>query len=182
MFNYRHPHLRDDQAAAFMVQAFQRDFERNGPSVVRIVRTTLAGWKRYRNHPDRCVRERYAWEARSLGTSYSALVGAARLYYRREPVMFAKLSALLQDLHAEFGWKSRLASALGGRWLLRQIVREERRLNAGWTQEPTTFYERNAAVTDRPEASLCRSVLARVTPTSAKPRAASRPARKAALV
>jgi radical SAM superfamily enzyme YgiQ (UPF0313 family) len=182
LFNYRHPHIRDDQAAEFMVQAFQRDFERNGPSVVRIVRTTLAGWKRYRNHPDPCIRERYAWEARALGTTYSALVGAARLYYRREAAMFARLSALLRELHAEFGWKSRLASALAGRWVLRQIRQEEHRLNAGWTREPTTFYERNAAVMDHPEASLCRSVLARVAPTPAQPRAASRPARKAALV
>ena len=40
--------------------------------------------------------------------------------------------------------------------MLRKIRQEEKRLAAGWTYEPPTFYERNAAVTDRPEAALCR--------------------------
>ena len=51
-----------------MVRAFDRDFQRNGPSTLRIVRTTLAGWKRYKNHPDARIRERFAWEARELAT------------------------------------------------------------------------------------------------------------------
>jgi hypothetical protein len=42
----------DQQTAEFMVRAFDRDFQQNGPSTVRIVRTTLAGWQRYKNHPD----------------------------------------------------------------------------------------------------------------------------------
>ena len=50
-----------------MLRAFDRDFQRNGPSTVRIVRTTLAGWKRHKNHPDPRVRDRYAWEAREIG-------------------------------------------------------------------------------------------------------------------
>ncbi len=176
MFNYRHPHLTDQQAGEFVLRAFDRDFARNGPSTVRIVRTTLAGWKRYRNHPDPCIRDRYAWEARSLATIYSALVGATRLYYRHDPELHAQMSELLSELHAEFGWKSRLASALGGRWLLRRIRQEARRLAAGWTYEPQTFYERNAAVTDRPEAALCQCLTARVTP----PAAPAKPRRKQA--
>jgi hypothetical protein len=167
MFNYRHPYLTDQQAGEFMLRAFDRDFQRNGPSTVRIVRTTLAGWKRYRNHPDPCVRDRYAWEARSLATTYSALVGATRRYYRHDPALHAQMTELLSELHAEFGWKSRLASALGGRWLLRRIRQESRRLAAGWTYEPQTFYERNAAVTDRPEAELCQCLTARVSPPAA---------------
>ena len=140
IFNYRHPHIDDEQSAEFMLRAFDRDFERNGPSVARIVKTTLAGWRRYKNHPDACIRDRYAWEARELATSFSALVGAARLYYRRWLEMYAKMSALLAELHAEYGWKSRLWSAIGGRWVLGRIRKEQKRLAAGWTYEPATFY------------------------------------------
>ena len=39
-----------------VVRAFDRDFAVNGPSTVRIVRTTLAGWKRYKDHPDPRIR------------------------------------------------------------------------------------------------------------------------------
>ena len=95
ILNYRHPALNDQQTAEFMLRAFNRDFEVNGPSTVRIVRTTLAGWRRHKHHPDPRVRDRYAWEVRELATTFSAVVGAAKLYYRDNPKMHAKMSALL---------------------------------------------------------------------------------------
>jgi radical SAM superfamily enzyme YgiQ (UPF0313 family) len=164
ILNYRHPRLNDQQTAEFMLRAFDRDFQRNGPSIVRLVRTALAGWRRYKHHPDPCIRDRFAWESRELATSFSALIGAAKLYYRRNPEMYAKLSALLKEFHAEFGWKSRLASAIGGRWILRRIRKEEKRLASGWTYEPNTFYERNAAVEDCPRAAVCQSAAPRLAP------------------
>jgi hypothetical protein len=156
IFNYRHPHLTDEQAAEFIVRAFDRDFVRNGPSIVRIVRTTLAGWKRYRNYHDGRICRRFAWEARELGCSLAALVGGARLYYREQPAMRNRLSRLLAELYREFGWKTRIFGEIGGRWLLRRMRREEASLAAGRTFEPPTFYERNAAVVDNPAALLCQ--------------------------
>ncbi|MCH5373636.1 MAG: B12-binding domain-containing radical SAM protein, partial [Planctomycetes bacterium] len=158
IFNYRHPYLTDEQAAEFIVRAFDRDFVRNGPSIVRIVGTTLAGWKRYKKHPDARIRRRFAWEARELGSSLAALVGGARLYYRHQPAMYEKLSKLLTDLCREFGWKARFFAEVGGRWLLRRIRREEANLADGWTYEPPTFYERNAAVVDNRAARLCQYI------------------------
>ena len=108
ILNYRHPRLNDEQTAEFMLRAFDRDFEVNGPSTARIVRTTLAGWRKHKNHPDPRVRRRYAWEVRELATTFSMVVGAAKLYYRDKPAMHAKMSALLKEMHAEFGWKSRV--------------------------------------------------------------------------
>ena len=156
ILNYRHPLLNDEQTAEFMIRAFDRDFRVNGPSVVRIIRTTLAGWQRYKNHPNPRVRGRFIWESRELATKFSALVGAAKLYYRNNPVMYTKMSALLSELNSEFGWKSVLFSTVGGHWLLRKIRKEEKRLAAGFSYEPRTFYERNEATIDRPEVQLCR--------------------------
>jgi radical SAM superfamily enzyme YgiQ (UPF0313 family) len=178
ILNYRHPHLNDQQTAEFMVRAFDRDFQVNGPSTVRIVRTTLAGWRRHKHHPDPRVRSRYAWEVRELAAGFSAVVAAAKLYYRDNRVMHAKMSALLRELHAEFGWKSRISSAIGGHWVLRQIRKEEKRLAAGFSYEPPTFYERNEAVTDRPEASLCRSAEPLAAPPTTRPAMVLPPARK----
>ncbi len=159
IFNYRHPHIPEGAEAGMILRAFERDFAVNGPSTVRIVRTTLAGWRRYRNHPNPRIRRRFAAEARELPTTFTALVSAARLFFRRDPHLHARLSSLLTELYREFGWKARLAGALGGRWLLGRIRREERRLREGWTREPATFYERNAAVHDNPAAELTRAVL-----------------------
>jgi hypothetical protein len=112
------------------------------------------------------VRRRFAWEARDLPTAYSAVVAAARLYYRGNATLRAKMDALLADLHREFGLKSRFYSAVGGRYAYWKMRREERRLARGWTYEPRTFYERNEAAqqlafVDGPQAVLCRPVICR---------------------
>jgi len=156
IFNYRHPHIPAGQESEFMVRAFDRDFEVNGPSTVRIVRTTLAGWKRHKNHPEPRIRRRFAWEARELGTTFAALVGAARRYYKNNRRMRAKMDSLLADLYAEFGWKARFYATVGGWWVLRKIRGEEKRLAAGWSYEPPTFCERNEHCTDRTELPECR--------------------------
>ena len=166
LFNYRHPHLRDGTETELIVRAFQRDFEVNGPSLVRMARTMLTGWLRYKNHPDRRIRRRFAWEARDLPNVFSAVVGGARRYYRGNPTLLAKMDAILKDLHSEFGLKSRLYSSLGGLYVYWKLRREEKRLARGWTYEPPTFYERNDAVqqsaaSDGPKATLCRPVICR---------------------
>jgi len=173
ILNYRHPHINDEQTAEFMLRAFNADFQRNGPSTARITRTTLAGWLRYKDHPDPRIRRRYALDARELATTFSALIGGARLYYRDNPEIHAKLSAILKDLYREFGVKARICGAIGGRWVLRKIRQEGKRLAAGWTYEPPTFYERNEACTDNPAAELCQYTVAPECPERVPPKAAS---------
>jgi hypothetical protein len=178
IFNYRHPHIPAGMEGEFMLRAFNRDFERNGPSTLRIVRTTLAGWKRYKNHPDARVRRRFAWEARELATTFSAAAAGAKLYYRRNPARRAQVAALLQELHREFGWKSRLMALLGGPYVYWKLWREEKRLAAGWTYEPPTFYEKNLACHD-PAADPCRYVTPEIR---AKAADVGSPAREMAAV
>lgn len=148
ILNYRHPRLSDEDTAECMRRAFKRDFEVNGPSIVRIVKHMLAGWLKLKNHPDPRVRDRIEWESRALSTRFSALVGASEHYFRSNEVLHDKISLLLDQLHDAFGLKSRIWSCLGGLWLLRKIHQEERRLAAGWTYEPQTFYERNSEEAD----------------------------------
>jgi radical SAM superfamily enzyme YgiQ (UPF0313 family) len=169
LFNYRHAHIHNGLETQLIVRAFQRDFEVNGPSVVRMVRTMLAGWKRHKNHADPRVRRRFAWEAKDLPTVYAAVVAGARLYYRGNAAIRAEIDAILKDLHSEFGLKSRVYSALGGRYVYWKMRREERRLARGWTYEPPTFYEQNEsaqqlAFASGPQAALCRPVICRTVP------------------
>jgi hypothetical protein len=156
-FNYRHPHIPSGQESALIVRAFQRDLAVNGPSMVRVVRTTLAGWKRYKNHPNQRIRRRFAWEVEEMATTYSTIVGAAKRYYRKNPALYAEISRLLEEVNREFGWTSRLSAAIGGPYVLWRIRQEERRLARGWTYEPPTFYDINDAVKlgDCPAASRC---------------------------
>jgi len=144
-FNYRHRHLRDGEESEMLLRAFRRDFEVNGPSVVRIVNTTLQGWLRYKNHPDLRVRDRMHWEGRELPTTYAAVVAAAYRQFRRGAPIRHHLDALLGQIKREFGLRARLAAALGGPFLAWRLRAEARRLARGATLEPPTFYETNAA-------------------------------------
>lgn len=143
-FNYRHPHITDGREGEYLLRAFRRDFAVNGPSVVRIVSTLLRGWKRYKDHPNPRIRARFAHEARNLPVKYAGALWAAQRRYRDDPEGWRVIARVVDELHAEFGWKARLAAPLVGRYLYRALQREERRLQHGWTYEPPTFFETNS--------------------------------------
>ncbi|MEW6670282.1 MAG: radical SAM protein [Thermodesulfobacteriota bacterium] len=144
-FNYRHPHFSSGREEQVLLSAFQRDFEVNGPSLARLISTTLTGWQRYKNHPDTRIRKRFGAKVNLLRTAYSAAVWAMNKYYRGSGAMETKLSDLLKRLNTEFGWKTRLFSAVAGRFIYAMLKREEKRLARGWSYEPGSFYEKNAA-------------------------------------
>ena len=143
-FAHRHPNLPPGSETNWLMEAFRRDFETNGPSIMRMARTALQGWLRYRNDPDPRVRARVRREAGRLAVDYAAAVWAARRYFRSRPEVGRRAEELLRELRREFGLRCRLASSIGGRWLHRMVRREERRLADGVTYEPPTFYEKSA--------------------------------------
>ncbi|MDP3921184.1 MAG: cobalamin-dependent protein [Candidatus Omnitrophota bacterium] len=142
-FNYKHPHIKNGEESKFIVDAFSRDFEVNGPSVLRIARTTLAGWKRYKNHPNKRIQARFAYEGHELPVKYAGALWAARKWFKRNPKLVARINTVLIDIKKEFGLKARLATPIVGRVILAKLRKEDRRLRQGLTYEPPTFYEVN---------------------------------------
>jgi len=142
-FNFQHAAISRDDSKRFLDWAFRRDFERNGPSIYRICRTTFDGWLRYKNDPDPRVRDRFAWEARALRDGYAAALWAMEKHLRRtNQAVSAKIRELRQDVGREFGFVSRMVSRALGPVMLWSARREERRLRAGQTYEPRTIIER----------------------------------------
>ncbi len=142
-FNFKHAALGRDESKRLLDFAFFRDFERNGPSLYRISRTTLQGWQNYKNDADPRVRERFQWEVRSLRTTYSGLLWAMEKQFR--PVNEAvsrQIRALRKELESEFGAISRISSLIVGPAMLWTSYREGKRMAAGKTYEPRTFVER----------------------------------------
>ncbi len=142
-FRHIHPYLKKGQETAALIRAFTRDFKVNGPSMVRIARTMLQGWKRYKNHTDLRIRERFRWEARELRIGWTSALWAARRWFRKDPALRKKISMLLKDFRKEFGLSARLAAPVGGRLMWIKLRREARRLRRGWSYEPPTFCETN---------------------------------------
>ena len=142
-FNFEHAAISRDDSKRFLDWAFRRDFQRNGPSLYRICRTTLTGWKRYRSDPDPRIRKRFEWEIRSLKTGYSSLLWAMERQLRRtNERMSRQIGELRKELGGEFGVLSRVVGGLLGPVVLWTSRREQKRLDAGRTYEPRSFVER----------------------------------------
>ncbi len=141
-FNFKHSAISRDDSNRFLESAFRRDFQRNGPSLYRICRTTLQGWKRYKSDPDPRVRERFEWEIRSIKTAYSGLLWAMERQLRpTNETMSQQIRALREEIGCEFGVVTRVIAGLLGPVLLWTGRREQKRLAEGKTYEPKTFIE-----------------------------------------
>jgi len=142
-FNFKHAAISRDDSKRFLDWAFWRDFELNGPSLYRISRTLLAGWKRYKDSPDARVRERFAREMGRLSGIYSSALWAMERQFRKvDGKVSAQIRALRQEFKQESGVWSRMLPAVLGPVLLWTTRREERRLARGKTYEPPTILER----------------------------------------
>lgn len=144
-FNYHHSHIREGQEQQYLLDAFNRDFEVNGPSIARMMTTMLKGYKKYKNHPDAAIRERYQWEMESLRYTYAGAVWAMKKWYKNDPRHAVAFQTLYTDICREFGWKTKIAAPIIGRYVYRCLVKEDRRLAEGWTLEPVTHLEKNEA-------------------------------------
>ena len=141
-FNFEHAAISREQSKQYLDWAFRRDFERNGPSLFRVWRTTLAGWQRYKDHPDARVRARFEWEVRSLKSAASGLLWAMERQLRKTNAGVSfEIRTLRKELGREFGPLTRMAAALGP-VMLWSTRREQRRLDRGVTYEPPTVIER----------------------------------------
>jgi radical SAM superfamily enzyme YgiQ (UPF0313 family) len=173
-FNFRHPRIRNGEETEYLLRAFRRDFEVNGPSVTRIARTLLRGRLALKDHPDPRVRERVAFETKDLATQYAGALWASEKWFARDnPALAARLRTTRRAVEREFGWKARVGARVVGPVALATLWLEERRLRRGLTYEPPTFYEANPAAAARPElasrgAAACRWVEAPAQPAEAK--------------
>ena len=142
-FNFKHAAISRDDSKRFLDWAFWRDFEANGPSLYRISRTLLAGWKRYKDWPDSRVRERFTREMHRFSGIYGSALWAMEHQFRKvDKQVSERIGALRREFREESGIISKLMPVVLGPILLWTTKREERRLARGRTYEPPTILER----------------------------------------
>ncbi|HSN26300.1 MAG TPA: radical SAM protein, partial [Kofleriaceae bacterium] len=140
--NFKHPSISRDESKSILDWAFRRDYERNGPSLYRMMRTMLAGWRKYRNDPDPRVRERYQAEGRQLAYGYGAALWAMEKYLRRRNAeVGARIRELRLEVEREGGKLARIIDHVVGPVLL-WSARREARFPHGRRLEPKTFVVR----------------------------------------
>jgi radical SAM superfamily enzyme YgiQ (UPF0313 family) len=142
-FNFEHRAISREDSKKYLDWAFWRDFERNGPSLYRICRTTLEGWNRYKQHANQRIRRRFEREAAALKSAYGGVLWAIeRQLKNSNAAISSRVSDLRREIGMEFGLGARLASIALGSILLWTARRERKRLERGQTYEPKTFIER----------------------------------------
>jgi radical SAM superfamily enzyme YgiQ (UPF0313 family) len=143
-FNFQHNAISRDDSKRFLDWAFRRDFERNGPSLYRMCRTMLQGWKRYKDYPDLRVRERFTREMKKVSTGYNAALWAMEREFKNVNQQVSEdIRSLRGEIRNEFPLVGRVSAGVLGPVLLWTARREEKLLAKGRTYEPPTIVERS---------------------------------------
>jgi len=148
-FNFKHPNISRDDSKRLLDWAFKREFELNGPSLYRMARTLLKGWKRHKGHSDLRVRERFRRETGKMVFFNSALWAMEQMYKDKDKKMGEQICKVRLEVEEEFGLRYHIARCLLGPVLLWTGLREEERLANGFTYEPRMFIDRKNWVPER---------------------------------
>ncbi len=142
-FNFEHEHIARDESKSWLDFAFQHDYEVNGPSLYRMMRTMYEGWRRYGQDSNARVRARVAMEANNLKRGYGAALWAMERYLRdSNRAVSERIAELRTRMESEFGVLSRIIDHAVGPFLLWSARRESLVYPDGRPLEPRTFVER----------------------------------------
>jgi hypothetical protein len=142
-FNFKHAHIGRDESKSWLDFAFRRDYEVNGPSLYRMMRTMYGGWTRYARDADARVRQRFAADAASLARGYGAALWAMeRALQTSNRTVSERIASLRRQIEREFGLVSRLVDRTLGPVLLWSARRDASMYPLGRPLEPRTFIER----------------------------------------
>ena len=142
-FNFAHPSIPRDASKELLDAAFRRDYELNGPTLYRIIRTMAEGWRRYRRDPDPRVRARAQRIGRALTNGHGAALWTMERYLAEANLAVSeRIHSLRLEIEHEMSGFKRLASRIAGRVLLWSARRDARQFPRGRPLEPPTFIDR----------------------------------------
>lgn len=146
-FNFQHPAISRDDSKTLLDRAFALDYERNGPSLYRLMRTMHQRWSRYASDTDPRVRRRVGMAAKQLRAGYGAALWAMEHYVRPfNPGMSERIQGLRHATEREFGALTTTLNRTLGPVLLWASQRYARRYPEGQRLEPRTFVEHHGLV------------------------------------
>lgn len=141
-FNFRHPHISRDESKYWLDYAFQRDYEANGPSLYRLMRTKYQGWVRYHDDADARVRARFAADAQKFRFGWgAALWTMERFLWHSNATISARIGELREQIERQFGTTARAIHRVAGPLLLCAAHREMAAYGTGRPLEPQTFVD-----------------------------------------
>lgn len=132
---FKHPHFTREETAVYLKDAFQQDYRRQGPSLLRLADTCLRGYRTAVHHSDRRIRGLLPRLRERCQGIRPVLPVALQMAENAKTAELA--SYLLREYKVEFG-KPGLATILSS-GVMSMLARIERgRLEAGYMHQPAT--------------------------------------------
>jgi radical SAM superfamily enzyme YgiQ (UPF0313 family) len=101
---FRHDHFSRDESEDFLRLAFEIDYNRNGASILRAIKTTLGGYLYCRNHPDGRIRRRSKnYKKRLKMMRYFLTASTIFVQNRQSEVLLGEIKGLYRS---QFGRKN----------------------------------------------------------------------------
>ncbi len=142
-FNFVHGAIGALESKSLLDYAFRRDFDLNGPSLYRLMRTYFERWRRYGRDGDPRVRERVQRAAQQLEWGYGAALWAMEKYLRASHAdVSARMREFRHQMEQELGGMTTAITRALGPLLLWTSKRDARKHPKGRLLEPRTFIER----------------------------------------
>ncbi len=155
--NFDHPNIPSGMEIDIMKKAFAKDFEINGPSIIRILRTQFEGYNRYKNSDNKAIKKRFSRTVNNQWAIFSsAMTWSARKYFKKKgnPPLVKKMNDFLNQLHNEFGKIVTISTPIMGRLFYKLLTREEKKQAKGHQYEPYCTFSKNDAALSLEDSEL----------------------------
>jgi radical SAM superfamily enzyme YgiQ (UPF0313 family) len=103
---FHHPNFTGDESREYLTRAFKKDYEVNGASFIRVMKTTLNGYKYTINHKDPLIRDRaQPFKALALMTRHFLLASGLLSENKATSRLIRELKAKYNELFGSGGLK-----------------------------------------------------------------------------
>ncbi len=135
---FHHDHFSRDESEDFLRLAFEIDYNRNGASMLRVIKTTLEGYLYCRNHPDERIRWRSKKYKKRLKLMRYFLTASAIFVQNRQSETLLK--EIRKSYRSQFGRKNLPTLVISSIVVLFSIKVYLRRRFVGDVRVPKTMY------------------------------------------
>ncbi|HEY9787534.1 MAG TPA: B12-binding domain-containing radical SAM protein [Candidatus Obscuribacterales bacterium] len=135
---FRHDHFSREETQALLKDAFQQEYERQGASLLRLLETSLRGYRKFKTHGDRRLRA-MTDRLKERCLSLRVLLPAALRFAENDKTRQMAVS-LANELRAEFGslnFMESMSSQIVNLFALREKMLLR---GAGYMPQPPTRY------------------------------------------
>ena len=121
---FHHPHFTRDESEDFLVLAFEKDYNRNGASMLRAIKTILEGYGYCKNHPDERIRRRSKeYKKRLKMTRYFLTASTIFVQNRQSGALLREIKKSYRSQFGRMNLPSRAVSLLVVFYSIKEYMR-----------------------------------------------------------